>query len=643
MNQWNPKTLQIKCNQSSATNEFRFYNTSAIPGKITQVVITFSALTVIDASKLMFLGGTSEVSATTGGTAGTWNSTTKTLTWTPSSSDNFTYFAFYQNGKAASGTNYLASSDAIVVTYSTGGGDTPSISADNVEIEYNATSGSIVYEIENYVEGTMAATTTADWISDFNYDQADEIGEVGFTTTTNPSATIRTATVTLTYTYGGSEPATKNVTVTQAANPNVIPTIAEVRTQTTGSTVVTKGVVTSRVDNTAYIQDATAAICVYGNNNNLITSLNLGDEIRVSGTLSNYNNLLEITNPTYTVLSTGNTVTPEVMTIANILTSTNQGWFVKIEGATVGATSSGNTTLTQDGSSIVARNLSGVTEGDVINLTGNIGRYNQNNQIANPAVIYSPSVSINPATADPFTYIYSQGPSEEQLFEVTGAHLTSTDITVTVTAGSEYFEITDDAVYGNTVTIASGDAVSVRLKAGLAVNANYAGTLTIATQGAQDVTIALTGSVTNQVYTLTDLSDSDKGSITFSPGTSVEASTNVTITPVANDAYVFNGTLTFYDEDLEEIETINNVSGSYNYTMPAYNVGVEAGFDAKPTYAVTCEYDEELGIALLRLSSPKQQTALLQTLPLLPVATTTPSTCLAMLLLLRPLLRKLPR
>ncbi len=117
MNQWNPSSLQIKTNQSSAASEFRFYNTSAFSGRIKKVVITFSALTVSDASKLMFLGGTSEVTATTGGTAGTWDATAKTLTWTPSASENFTYFAFYQNGKAASGTNNLAASDAIVVEY----------------------------------------------------------------------------------------------------------------------------------------------------------------------------------------------------------------------------------------------------------------------------------------------------------------------------------------------------------------------------------------------------------------------------------------------------------------------------------------------------------------------------------------------
>lgn len=117
MNQWNPKTLQIRTNQSSAASEFRFYNTSAFPGKIKQVVIKFHTITVSDASKFMFIGGTSAVTATTGGTAGTFNSSKTTLTWTPADTDDFYYFAFYQNGKAASGTNFLKDADAITVTY----------------------------------------------------------------------------------------------------------------------------------------------------------------------------------------------------------------------------------------------------------------------------------------------------------------------------------------------------------------------------------------------------------------------------------------------------------------------------------------------------------------------------------------------
>ena len=121
MNQWNPNTLQIKTNQSSYNLQFNFRNTSAFPGKITQVVMSFSTLTVIEPAKLLFKGGTSEITQTGSGTAGTWDATNKTLTWTPASSDEFTYFAFYQNGKAASGNNYLASTDAIVVTYEESG------------------------------------------------------------------------------------------------------------------------------------------------------------------------------------------------------------------------------------------------------------------------------------------------------------------------------------------------------------------------------------------------------------------------------------------------------------------------------------------------------------------------------------------
>lgn len=98
--------------------------------------------------------------------------------------------------------------------------NSPSISADNVNIAYDATSGSIMYEISNYIAGTMAATTEAEWISTFTYEQVDEIGTVSFTTTANQSYESRSATVTLTYTYNDSKAtATKDVTVTQAAAP----------------------------------------------------------------------------------------------------------------------------------------------------------------------------------------------------------------------------------------------------------------------------------------------------------------------------------------------------------------------------------------------------------------------------------------
>ena len=316
MNQWNPKTLQVKTNQGSAASEFRFYNSSAFAGRITQVVITFSSLTVTDATGFKFIGGSSEISSTTGGTAGTWNSTSKTITWTPGASDNFTYFAFYQNGKVASGSNYLAAEDAIVVTYETGGSTTPSISADDVQMGCNAQGTSILYTVGNYVDGTMTAATEADWITDLQ-DNPDPLepgeGSIEVATTVNESAAPRSATVTLTYTYDAKATVTKNVTVTQAGNPGKPYTVAEAIAAIDAGTGVTNvfatGIVctapTSLISGgylTYWISDdgtETTRLQVYkgkninGNDFTSVNDIQEGATVVVFGTLKKYNTTYE--------------------------------------------------------------------------------------------------------------------------------------------------------------------------------------------------------------------------------------------------------------------------------------------------------------------------------------------------------------
>ena len=92
----------------------------------------------------------------------------------------------------------------------------PIITASDVKIAYDATSGSISYTVENGVDGgTMAATTEADWLT---------MGDAGttavaFTATQNETALTRTAEVVLTYTYGTAT-TSKTITVTQTGNPN---------------------------------------------------------------------------------------------------------------------------------------------------------------------------------------------------------------------------------------------------------------------------------------------------------------------------------------------------------------------------------------------------------------------------------------
>ena len=190
-------------------------------------------------------------------------------------------------------------------------------------------------------------------------------------------------------------------------------TIAEARAQGTGS-VYTSGVVTSCVGTNAYIQDATAAICVYGNAN-----LVVGNEITVQGTLTTYNGLLEIMNPTCTVVSSGNSISPTVKTIAEINTdyagnNELQGMLVKIENATVNAKDGQNTTIAQGDNTIVVRGISSNVTfgvGDVITLTGNVGCYNAV-QIVNPTdveVSQTPSITLSTNTIDVPTSNTSDG------------------------------------------------------------------------------------------------------------------------------------------------------------------------------------------------------------------------------------------
>lgn len=275
-----------------------------------------------------------------------------------------------------------------------GGVVLPSISANNVEIPYDATSGSFNFSLNNPVEGgALSVSEDVEWIDEAEINTLSQGYSVTFSTTANQNVVAREGVITLTYSYNRST-VTKNVTVTQAGNPNVTMTIAEVRAQGTGN-VATSGIVTSCVGTTGYIQDATAAICVYG------ASLTVGDEISVSGTLSTYNGLLEITNPQVTVISSGNTINPELMTIAQVVASTNQGWYIRIEEATVTAISGQNTTIAQGDNTIVVRGISGVEYGvnDVISLNGNIGAFN-GVQIVNPQ-----NVEVQAAPAIPFITI----------------------------------------------------------------------------------------------------------------------------------------------------------------------------------------------------------------------------------------------
>ena len=118
-----------------------------------------------------------------------------------------------------------------VVTITQAAAPTPTISANNVNIAYNATGGSIAYTVNNPVSGgTLTAAIkagTTSTIESFAFGTITNT-TVPFTCAANSTATAHTATVTLTYTYNTNQTVTKDVTITQAAAPVIYTTIPEI-------------------------------------------------------------------------------------------------------------------------------------------------------------------------------------------------------------------------------------------------------------------------------------------------------------------------------------------------------------------------------------------------------------------------------
>ena len=209
--------------------------------------------------------------------------------------------------------------------------------------------------------------------------------------------------------------------------------ISEVRALGTGN-VFTQGVVTSCVGTTGYIQDANAAICVYG------ASLTVGDDIKVQGTLTTYKGLLEITNPIITVVSNNNTINPVIKTIEEINSddytadNTLQGILVKIENATVTKIEDSNTTIAQGGNTIVVRNIPSGIEyavNDKLTLEGNIGCFD-GAQIANPTNIVV-TKNVKPAISADDVTIEFDATSGEIAYTIEKP--TSATLTATITPG----------------------------------------------------------------------------------------------------------------------------------------------------------------------------------------------------------------
>ncbi len=138
--------------------------------------------------------------------------------------DNSRYIRTYDSGPDFRPYSESQSGSSNVKLYKKIDASAPSINTNNVNVAYNAASGTITYTITNPVDGaSVTAGTSTGWISNFSYATAET---VTFDVSKNVSLADRTGIVTLTYTKSSTTLATKEVTVTQGHLDVAAPTFS---------------------------------------------------------------------------------------------------------------------------------------------------------------------------------------------------------------------------------------------------------------------------------------------------------------------------------------------------------------------------------------------------------------------------------
>ncbi len=292
----------------------------------------------------------------------------------------------------------------------------PFITASNVDIVYDATSGSIAYTLTNPVDGgVVTANTTANWLT---------IGTVGetvpFTCTANAAGTERSATVTLTYTYNTNETITKDVTVTQAAAPTIYTTIpdlfaAATSTETAAYVTFNNWVVSGVSSNgkNVYVTDNKGnGFVIYDNNGGLDQEYSVGNILSgtaVPCTLKLYNGYVELLNVDTSdlTITDGGTFSAANIEMAE-LSGVNTGALVSYENLTCSIDNSkyylsdGTTTL-QVYNSLFA--FGALEAGKKYNITGIYQQFNSTKEIlprnaGDIVVIQEPSIGMGTSSIE---------------------------------------------------------------------------------------------------------------------------------------------------------------------------------------------------------------------------------------------------
>ncbi len=567
------KLKNVKCNSGYLMTYY--IGSVGLPAikdyKLTKVIASNSG-GCSTSTKVGISSSSSSASYIDGGAIQTWSKTSSAYTYNLTSTEASTVYYLYVTNKNAQITS-------LELTYTkTGGGDnTPYISAPDVDIAYNDENGSIEYDVTNG-EGIVSAslTTGSDWLTLGTVIE----NEVPFTCSANTTTTARTATVTLSYTGADN----KVVTVTQDGRPNYI---SEITATSTAYTIV--GTVVAKNNRGFVTGDGTGYVYTYLN---AAPTQSVGDKVKIAGTTGTYGQIIQFTSGAkITTESTsaydGTPAATVINAVPDYSTGLHLSTYLQFEGKLEESNSNYYITVGSDQIQISYPTTTQSTalsalDGKNVRVKGYFSGINSSSNFSvmleSVEEVTTPIITVDPTTSQAFTYVAGNGPSADQMFTVTGTNLVSADITATVSGD---YEITDNTDYSSSVTIASGDIVSVRLKAGLA-KGEHNGTLTLSSTDATDVVINLSGTVTGQTYTIEQYTTpaTAHGTITFSPSSPVEDGTEVTLSAEPAEGYTFTAdSWVIYKQSGEDYVVDNSVTVTDSkIVMPAYAIYVDAAF-----------------------------------------------------------------
>ena len=317
-------------------------------------------------------------------------------------------------------------------------------------------------------------------------------------------------------------------------------TIAAAKALNANEYALVQGVVTFIDGRNIYVQDATAGIDLFLNNNTVPANLAVGDEVLGYGKKAVYNGLIELSGINggnanqFVVLSNGNTL-PEaqVKTIAEVLAdyagdNLLQSTRVQIVEATIGTiNTNGNTPITQGENTLNLYKMpvvDGLLANDIVTVTGVVGCYNTPQLRINSAdevtFVHPPVLTVNPTSLAGINYTEGQGPSDPKMFNLSASNLVGAAY-VYPSANYQISSVGGDLFAPESCISISGAAnfnnlhIYVRLKAGLELG-DYDEVISAWSEGADTVYVPVSGSVmepqvASDYVRLTELSQLNNG------------------------------------------------------------------------------------------------------------------------------------